>query len=84
MRNRFAGGSNRITLSINGNALIVPLSQAWLAMDKRLQGFAYKIDINWWVFFLAGGVAALIALATISIQSIKAALANPVKSLKGE
>jgi putative ABC transport system permease protein len=65
-------------------AMLIACPIAWLAMDKWLQGFAYKIDINWWVFFLAGGAAALVALATISIQSIKAALANPVKSLKGE
>jgi putative ABC transport system permease protein len=65
-------------------AMLVACPIAWLAMDKWLQEFAYKIDINWWVFFLAGGAAALVALATISIQSIKAALANSVKSLKGE
>ncbi|MGF7081877.1 ABC transporter permease [Mucilaginibacter sp. UYCu711] len=65
-------------------AMLIACPIAWLAMDKWLQGFAYKIDISWWVFLLAGSAAALVALATISIQSIKAALANPVKSLKGE
>lgn len=65
-------------------AVFIACPIAWLVMDKWLQEFAYKIDINVSVFLLAGGVAALVALATISIQSVKAALANPVKSLKGE
>jgi len=55
----------------------------WL-MDKWLQDFAYRIDINAWVFVLAGVLAVLIALLTISYQAIKAALANPVKSLRTE
>jgi putative ABC transport system permease protein len=53
-------------------------------MNKWLQDFAYKINISWWVFLTAGGIAAIIALATVSIQSVKAALSNPVKSLKNE
>ncbi|MBB5394292.1 ABC transporter permease [Mucilaginibacter sp. AK015] len=65
-------------------AIIIASPIAWFAMDKWLQDFAYKIDINWWVFLLAGGGAALIALATVSVQSIKAALTNPVKSLRSE
>jgi putative ABC transport system permease protein len=65
-------------------AMLIACPIAWLAMDKWLQEFAYKIEINWWVFLLAGGAALILALVTISIQSVKAALANPVKSLKGE
>jgi len=57
---------------------------AWLAMRTWLQDFEYKININWWVFLLAGGGASLLALATVSIQSIRAAVMNPVKSLKSE
>jgi putative ABC transport system permease protein len=53
-------------------------------MDKWLQGFAYKIDISWWVFVAAGGLALTIAFVTVSFQSIKAALVNPVKSLRSE
>jgi putative ABC transport system permease protein len=53
-------------------------------MSSWLQDYAYKINIGWLVFLFAGGGATLIALATISIQSIKAALANPVKSLRSE
>ncbi|MCG8605615.1 cell division protein FtsX, partial [bacterium] len=54
---------------------------AWLAMNKWLQNFAYRIDISWWVFVFAGGLALLVALVTISTQAVRAGLANPVKSL---
>ncbi|MBC3786167.1 ABC transporter permease [Spirosoma utsteinense] len=57
---------------------------AWWAMNKWLQDFAYKIDVEWWVFVLAGVLAIGIALATVSLQSIRAALMNPVKSLRSE
>jgi putative ABC transport system permease protein len=53
-------------------------------MHKWLQGFAYRISISWWMFALAGFIAAIIALATISFQAIRAAIANPVKSLRTE
>ena len=53
-------------------------------MDKWLQDFAHRIDISWWVFVLAGAAALLIALLTVSFQAIKAAIANPVKSLRTE
>lgn len=57
---------------------------AWYFMDNWLQDFAYRINMPWWVFIIAGIVAALIALITISFQAIKAAIANPVKSLRTE
>ena len=60
----------------------VPLS--WWVMNKWLQDFAYRADIDWWVFVVAIGVAVLIALLTVSFQAIKAAIANPVKSLRTE
>jgi putative ABC transport system permease protein len=53
-------------------------------MNKWLQDFAYRIEIGWWVFILSGGIALLIALATISFQAIKAAIANPIDSLRYE
>lgn len=62
--------------------IAAPLS--WWAMNKWLQGFAYRIDMHWWIFALAGGIAVVIAIVSISFQSIKAALANPVKSLRSE
>jgi putative ABC transport system permease protein len=57
---------------------------AWYFMHKWLQDFAYRINIGWYVFIITGIVAILIALITISFQAIKAAVANPVKSLKTE
>lgn len=57
---------------------------AWWAMNKWLQGYAYRITISWWVFLAAGLGAMMIALITISFQSVKAALMNPVKSLRTE
>jgi putative ABC transport system permease protein len=65
-------------------AIVIAMPIAWFAMNSWLQDYAYKINIGWVVFLFAGGGATLIALATISIQSIKAALANPVKSLRSE
>jgi putative ABC transport system permease protein len=65
-------------------AIVIASPIAWWAMNKWLQDFAYKITIEWWIFALAGIAAILIALFTVSFQSIKAALMNPVKSLKTE
>ncbi|WP_247233094.1 ABC transporter permease [Telluribacter sp. SYSU D00476] len=65
-------------------AIVIASPIAWYAMDRWLQDFAYRTDIQWWVFALAGIVAILIALFTISFQSIKAALMNPIKSLRTE
>ncbi len=57
---------------------------AWFSMNKWLQAYTYRIDIEWWVFALAGLASIFIAIGTISFQAIKAALANPVKSLRSE
>ena len=57
---------------------------AWWAMNKWLQDFAYQISISWWMFVAVGAICLLIALVTISFQAIKAAVANPVKSLRME
>lgn len=65
-------------------AFFMAVPVAWWVMDKWLQDFAYKITIEWWMFALAGGLAVGIALLTVSYQSIKAALVNPVKSLRSE
>ena len=80
-----------ITILISGDfiklvviALIIATPIAWLCMDNWLQGFTYHIHINGGVFFLAGALAVAIALLTVSYQSIRAALANPVKSLRSE
>jgi putative ABC transport system permease protein len=56
----------------------------WFAMNLWLRDYAYRINIAWWVFAIAGCVALLIAIVTISLQATKAAVANPVKSLRTE
>jgi len=63
---------------------IIAFPVAWYAMSKWLQDFAFRINIHWWVFGLATLLTMLIALATVSLQAIKAAVANPVKSLRSE
>ena len=65
-------------------AFIIAAPVAWFIMHSWLQDFAYRINISWWIFLLAGLLAVFIALATISFQAIKAAMANPVKSLRTE
>jgi putative ABC transport system permease protein len=65
-------------------AAVIAFPIAWWAMNKWLQDFAYRITIPWWIFLVAGIIAAVIALLTISAQAIKAAIANPVKSLRTE
>jgi putative ABC transport system permease protein len=65
-------------------ASLIAFPFAWWVMHKWLQSFAYRINISWWVFVVAGLAAILIALITVSFQAIKAAVANPVKSLRTE
>ncbi len=65
-------------------ASIIAFPIAWYAMSSWLENFAYRITINWWVFAAAGLAALLIAMITVSFQAIKAAVANPVKSLRTE
>ena len=65
-------------------SLIIAFPVAWYTMNKWLEGFAYRINISWWIFAIAGIAAILIAFITVSFQAIKAAVANPVKSLRTE
>ena len=65
-------------------SFIIATPIAWLAMHKWLEAFAYKVNISWWMFAIAGVMSIMIALITVSFQAIKAALVNPVKSLKAE
>ena len=65
-------------------ALLIAAPVSWIAASKWLEDFSYRIDVKWWVFAVAGISTFAIALLTISIQAIKAALANPVKSLRTE
>ncbi len=71
-------------LILVGVSFVIATPIAWYGMSKWLQAFAYRIPLSWWMFALAGILAVLIALITVSSQAIKAALMNPVKSLKTE
>lgn len=65
-------------------AVVIASPIAWYFMQAWLNGFAYRVVINWWVFAIAGCMALLIMFLTVSFQSIKAALANPVAALRSE
>ncbi len=65
-------------------AAVIAFPIAWYAMHTWLEDFAYRASISWWIFLIAALLAAIIALATISFQAIKAAVSNPVKSLRTE
>ena len=65
-------------------ACLIAFPVAWFAMNKWLQSFAYRINISWWIFLAASVIAILIAVITVSFQAVKAAIANPVKSLRSE
>ena len=65
-------------------AIVIASPVAWWIMSKWIEGFAYRINISWWIFLVAGIIALLVALITVSLQAIKAAIANPVKSLRTE
>ncbi|HWK07670.1 MAG TPA: ABC transporter permease [Puia sp.] len=71
-------------LLLVGIAIIVAVPFTWWAMHVWLQDFAYRVSINGWIFFLAGVITVLIALITVSFRAIRAARANPVRSLKAE
>jgi putative ABC transport system permease protein len=65
-------------------AALIAFPIAWWTMNKWLQSFAFRTNISWWIFILAGLLTVMIALLTVSFQAIKAAVANPVKSLRSE
>ncbi|SFE73400.1 MacB-like core domain-containing protein [Chitinophaga sp. CF118] len=65
-------------------AILLSIPIAWLVMHKWLEDYAYRVGIDWKVFVLAGSIAVIIALFTVSFQAVKAAIVNPVKSLKSE
>ena len=65
-------------------ASLISFPIAWWGMNKWLESFAYRIGISWWVFIVAAVTTILIALITVSFQAIKAAIANPVNSLRSE
>ncbi len=65
-------------------AILFAFPIAWWAMHEWLQGFAYHVGVSWWIFVLAGSIVVVITLITVSFQSIRASMANPVKSLRTE
>jgi len=65
-------------------AFLIATPLAYYGMDKWLQNYSYRIDISWWVFAIAGIGALVVTIMTVSFQAIKAAVANPVKSLRTE
>lgn len=75
---------SRDFIKLVGLALLIAVPLVWYFMGKWLEGFAYGTNIAWWIFAVAGLLALTIALLTISYQSVKAALANPVQSLRSE
>jgi ABC-type antimicrobial peptide transport system permease subunit len=79
-----AGLLSKDFLKLIGIACLLAFPVAWWMMHDWLQNYQYRINISWWIFIAAGIAAILIALITISFQSVKAAIANPVKSLRTE
>jgi len=80
-----------VTLLLSGEfirlallAILIASPLAWFGMHRWLQNFAYRISISWWMFAEAGGIALIIALITVSSQSIRTALSNPIKNLRTE
>ena len=65
-------------------ATFIAIPIAWFAGDKWLQNFAYRTPLQWWIFIVGGLITVLITIVTVSYHAIKAALANPVKSLRTE
>ncbi|WP_310082659.1 hypothetical protein [Sphingobacterium sp. 2149] len=66
------------------SAIIIASPLAWWIMHKWLENFAYRIEMQWWMFVLAGALAVFIALITVSSQAIRAAITKPVDSLRDE
>jgi len=71
-------------LKLTAIAFVIATPIAWWVMNQWLQSFSYRIHISWWMFALAGSLAMLLTLCVVSVQAIKAALANPVRSLRAE
>jgi ABC-type antimicrobial peptide transport system permease subunit len=65
-------------------AFLISTPISWYFLDKWLQNFVYRTELSWWIFPLAGVVTLLIALLTVGIQTVRAALANPVRALRSE
>lgn len=82
--NQIVGMLAKDFIKLVGISLIIAFPAGYFFMDMWLENFAYHIDIAWWIYALAAGITLLIAFGTICLRSIKAALMNPVESLKSE
>ena len=82
--NSIVGLLSKDFLKLVGVAAVFAFPIAWYAMNNWLKDFAYRTSIHWWVFIIAGVLAALVAFVTVSLQAVKAAVSNPVKSLRTE
>lgn len=82
--NNIVGLLSKDFLGLVGIAALIAFPLAAWAMHRWLQDFAYRVNMAWWVFLVAGLLALVIALLTVSVQAIRAALVNPVESLKAE
>jgi putative ABC transport system permease protein len=82
--NQIAGLLSKDFIKLIAVALVIAAPLAWYVMNDWLQAYAWRIEITWWVFAMTGLFALLVAVTTISLQAVKAALANPVKSLRTE
>ncbi|MCF8280264.1 MAG: FtsX-like permease family protein [Bacteroidales bacterium] len=82
--NSLVGLLSKEFIMLVGIAIVIATPLAWYAMNAWLQNFEMRIDLEWWMFAVAGLAAVVIAFLTMSFQSVKAALANPVKSLRSE
>jgi len=71
-------------LQLVGIAIVIASPIVWWVMDKWLQNYAYRIKVEWWVFVLTGVTITGLALLTVGFQAVRAAVANPVKSLRTE
>jgi putative ABC transport system permease protein len=71
-------------LKLTGIAFLIAIPIAWWVMNEWLQAFSYRVHLSWWMFALAGLIAMLLTLLTVSVQAIRAALANPIRSLRTE
>jgi len=63
---------------------LIAIPIAWYGLHQWLQGYSYRTEIPWWIFAAAGALSVFIAIGTVSYQAIKAAMANPVRSLRTE
>lgn len=81
---RIAGLLSKDFIKLVIIAILIASPASWMAMNMWLKNYSYRTDISWWIFPVSGAIAILIALLTVSSQAIKAAMANPIKSLRTE